>query len=119
MKTSIAATLVACSSVTSFILGSRLGTEAFIQVDAKFNFGLIAAKLNNLDSGNLKRLRESLEFDRDASLIRHDEGETNLLVYIWPESLHGENEQLGLHSLQRATTSRKNNLTERADQMIP
>ncbi|WP_417311223.1 hypothetical protein [Ectopseudomonas khazarica] len=116
MKISTAAILVACASVTSFVLGSRYGAEAFIQADAKFTSALITAKLSDLDTGNLKRLRSSLEFDRDLSLIRHGEGEKNIIIYMWPELLYGESKQLGLRSLQRAATYRKNHLTEWANQ---
>jgi len=112
MKISTAAILVASASIASFILGSRFGAEAFIQADAKFTAALITAKLSDLDSGNLKRLRNSLEFDRDLSLIRHGEGEDNIMIYMWPEIMYGESKELGLRSLQRATTYRKNNLTE-------
>ena len=116
MKISTVAILVACASITSFVLGSRYGAEAFIQADAKFTSALITAKLSDLDSGNLKRLRNSLEFDRDLSLIRHGEGEKNIIIYMWPELLYGENKQLGLSSLQRAATYRKKNLTEWVNQ---
>ena len=112
MKISTAAILVASVSITSFILGSRLGAEAFIQADAKFTAALITAKLSDLDSGNLKRLRNSLEFDRDLALIRHGEGEENIIIYMWPEVMYGESKKLGLRSLQRAATYRKNNLNE-------
>ncbi|MGL4318420.1 MAG: hypothetical protein ACRCTL_17615 [Pseudomonas sp.] len=116
MKIYTAAILVLISSIGSFVAGTRLGAEAFIQADAKFNAALITAKLSDLENDNLKRLRASLEFDRDLSLIRHGEGERNLLIYIWPDLLHGENKELGLRSLHRAATYRKSHPTEWTNQ---
>jgi len=112
MKIFVVIIITLLSLVGSFVAGTRFGTETFIQAEAKFNAALITEKLSDLDNNNLKRLRESLEFDRDLSLIRHGEGENNLLIYMWPNLLSDEYKELGMQSLNRAATYRKNHPTE-------
>ena len=117
MKFFVVTIITLLSLVGSFVAGTRFGTEAFIQAEAKFNAALITEKLSDLDNNNLKRLRESLEFDRDLSLIRHGEGENNLLIYMWPNLLNDEFKELGMQSLNRAATYRKNHPTEWANEV--
>ena len=61
MKISTAVAAVLVSSACTFLLGSRMGATGHVQADAKLIASLASAKLMDLDSGNLERLRESLE----------------------------------------------------------
>ena len=112
MKNIIATLAVLICMITIFVLVARYGAEAFIQADAKFNASLITAKLLDLEKNNTERLRKSLEFDRDLFLIRHGEGGNNFLTFLWLDLNIGENKELGLRALNRATTYRKSHPTQ-------
>ncbi|PTQ68186.1 hypothetical protein [Pseudomonas sp. GV071] len=111
MKTSTVVAVVLATSACTFLLGTRMGATGHVQADAKFMASLATAKLMDLDKGNLERLRESLEFDRDVALIRHGDGKKGLSIYLWPELMLGEYEELGKRALNRAASYRKEHPT--------
>lgn len=107
MKIPAVAALVLIAATGSFLLGTRVGATGHLQADAKFTASLTTAKLMDLERGDLKRLRESLEFDRDLALIRHAEGESGISIYLWPEMIAGEYRAVGQRALSRAAMYRK------------
>ncbi|GLK88836.1 hypothetical protein [Pseudomonas turukhanskensis] len=115
MKIRAVVALVLFTAIGAFVLGTRMGATGHVQADAKFIASLTTTKLKDLESGNLERLREALEFDRDLALIRHGEGENGLSIYLWPEMVAGEYKAIGQRGLARAATYRKEHPTKWAE----
>ena len=93
--------------VASFVLGARVGTQAFLQADAQYKASLATYKLKALDANNLDNLRISLEFDIDDNFWLHSEGSKNPFLVLWPELTSN-----GIESLVNAATYRLQNPRE-------
>jgi hypothetical protein len=87
--------------VGSFIVGARLGTEAFVYSDAKYKAAMAVAKLKRLDKGDLSALKDDLEFDLDRNIYWHSKGQNNFLRFLWPDLIDKENKVISISAKYR------------------
>jgi hypothetical protein len=71
--------------VSIFVIGARVGANAFMQADAKYRASLAVYRLQALNEGKIDYVKDALYFDIDSALLNHVEGARNPLIYLWPE----------------------------------
>ncbi len=109
MKKTVQIAIIIFLLAASFVLGSRVGVEAYVYSDAKFKAALTSMYLQMIEQGKIDGLRHSLESDLDIQLHLHVQGENNLSMYLFPEIYLGsENKATAESALVRAATYRKN-----------
>jgi len=109
MKKTLLVIIVVFLMALSFIIGSRIGVEAYLQSDAKFKAVLASIYLQYIDSGKIDNLKTALSSDLDIDIYLHAQSERNFFIYLFPEMNFGtENKASAESALVRASTYRKN-----------
>lgn len=113
MKIATLTVIIVFLVFASFVLGARIGTEAYAYSDAKFKASLASIYLQYIETGKTDALKSSLETDLDLYLFLHKSGEKNIFIYLFPEmNLGSENEAIAERALVRAATYRKTHPSE-------
>jgi len=84
-----------------FIVGARLGAEAFVYSDAKYKAAMAVSKLKRLNEGDLENLKDDLDFELDKNMYWHGKGQSSILRFLWPELLDKENKVIKVSAKYR------------------